>query len=271
MNLLQTIVTDLSEEREPDIKEVKDSEVTKVILLLKKMKQTNQELYQKQLALEVKEQEARFKMLQEQINPHFLHNTLDNIYCIAQIEEIEPIIVLTKNLSNMMRYSLSEKQTFVELNEELEHVKTYLNILNIRYENKFHLNVEISPELLHAKVIKLMLQPLVENSCIHGILPKSNTFGTIQIKAVKKENDLIIYVQDDGVGIAQDTIDKINMCFREDAKSIRIPQGKGFGIALINVHDRIRLINGEGYGLSISGTELSGCCIEIRQKLMFFE
>lgn len=269
IRLLRKITLEISEDRAVTAESAKNSEVTEVIELLKQMKSRIQELNARQYILEVREQEAQLQMLQAQINPHFLHNTLDNIYCIAQIEEIEPIICLTRNLSNMMRYSVNNKQMFASLKEEMEHVRCYVEILNVRFENGITLHFDVPEELKKARVIKLLLQPLVENSCVHGILPKKGRSGNIWVRAVKQEETLFLYVEDDGKGMDRNIQDRLNDVLQKKVKSVRTPKNEGFGIALVNVNDRIRLLDGENYGLKVEERGEGGCKMVIMHKLFF--
>lgn len=268
---LRKIATEISEDKEITGESAKSSEVSQVIDLLKQMKARIQELNARQYILEVREQEAQLQMLQAQINPHFLHNTLDNIYCIAQIEEIEPIISLTRDLSQMMRYSVNNRQMFSTLRDEIQHVECYVGILNIRFENAIVLHQNIPEELMNARVIKLMLQPLVENACVHGILPRKNRWGNIWLSAFRKGGELIISVEDDGNGIAQELAERINSVLQKKVKSARTPKNKGFGIALVNVNDRIRLVDGDDYGLLVRKREEGGCIVLVRQRYASIE
>lgn len=267
IQLLRKITSEISEDKAVTVEIAQTSEVSEVIHLLKKMKARIQELNAKQYILEVREKEAQLQMLQAQINPHFLHNTLDNIYCIAQIEEIEPIICLTKNLSNMMRYSVNNREMFVTLKEEMDHVRCYVEILNVRFEDAIALHFQVPEELCNARVIKLFLQPLVENACIHGILPKKERSGNIWIQAEQQGQELFIYVEDDGKGMDSKIQNRLNDVLQKKVKSIETPKIEGFGIALVNVNDRIRLLDGEDYGIRIEERKEGGCRIVIRHKL----
>lgn len=267
IRLLRKIASEISEDRTVTSESIRNSEVTEVIELLKQMKSRIQELNARQYILEVREQEAQLQMLQAQINPHFLHNTLDNIYCIAQIEEIEPIICLTRNLSKMMRYSVNNQQMFVSLKEEIEHVQSYVEILNVRFEDAIALHIEVPEELKKARVIKLLLQPLVENSCLHGILPQKERSGNVWIRAEKQGNILLISVEDDGKGMDAGIRNRLNDVLQKKVKSIRTPKNEGFGIALVNVNDRIRLLDGENFGIRVEERAEGGCRVVILQKL----
>ncbi|MDY3997589.1 MAG: histidine kinase [Blautia sp.] len=266
IELLKEMVNEIGEDDRTYLEEVSKDEVGEVRVLLNGMKKKIQDLNAKQYILEVREREAEIRMLQSQINPHFLHNTLDNIYCIAQIEEIEPIEILTRNLSEMMRYSVNNKNMYARLGDELNHVKAYVEIINIRYENCILLDIQISQELLNAGVVKLLLQPLVENACVHGILPKSDQKGWIALKAFHEDNTLEIRVEDNGVGISEEIREQLNCIMQHRVSSVRTPKNKGFGIALVNVNDRIHLLDGWEYGIRIEDRLEGGACVVVTQK-----
>lgn len=260
------MVNEIGKDDKTYLEEASGDEVGEVRALLNSMKKKIQDLNAKQYILEVREREAEIRMLQSQINPHFLHNTLDNIYCIAQIEDIEPIEILTKSLSEMMRYSVNNKNMYATLAEEMHHVKAYVKIINIRYEDSIQLVFEIPEELQKACVVKLLLQPLVENACVHGILPKPEQRGNIWVKALREEDKLELRVEDDGVGVTEELCESLNKVMQEKVRSIRTPKNKGFGIALVNVNDRIRLLDGMEYGIRMEKRPEGGTCVIVTQK-----
>ena len=266
IELLKNMVNEIGKDDKTYLDEASGDEVGEVRALLNSMKKKIQDLNAKQYILEVREREAEIRMLQSQINPHFLHNTLDNIYCIAQIEDIEPIEILTKSLSEMMRYSVNNKNMYATLAEEMHHVKAYVKIINIRYEDSIQLVFEISEELQKACVVKLLLQPLVENACVHGILPKPEQRGNIWVKALREEDKLELRVEDDGVGVTEELCESLNKVMQEKVRSIRTPKNKGFGIALVNVNDRIRLLDGMEYGIRMEKRPEGGTCVIVTQK-----
>lgn len=266
IELLKKMVNEIGKDDKTYLEEASKDEVGEVRALLNSMKKKIQDLNARQYILEVREREAEIRMLQSQINPHFLHNTLDNIYCIAQIEEIEPIEILTKSLSEMMRYSVNNKTMYASLQDEINHVKAYIEIINIRYEDSIHLTFDIPEELKKACVVKLLLQPLAENACIHGILPKPDQKGNLHIKALQQDDNLIIRVEDDGIGITAERCAYLNKVMQEKVRSIRTPQNKGFGIALVNVNDRIRLLDGTEYGIQMEKRPEGGTCVIVAQK-----
>ena len=266
IELLKEMVNEIGEDDKTYLEEASGDEVGEVRALLNGMKKKIQDLNAKQYILEVREREAEIRMLQSQINPHFLHNTLDNIYCIAQIEEIEPIEILTRNLSEMMRYSVNNKNMYACLGDELNHVKAYVEIINIRYENCIQLDIQIPPTLLNAGVVKLLLQPLVENACVHGILPKPDQKGKVSLKAFREGDTLEIRVEDDGVGISEEIRGQLNSTMQHRVSSVRTPKNNGFGIALVNVNDRIHLLDGWEYGIHMEDCAGKGACVVVTQK-----
>ena len=266
IELLKNMVNEIGKDDKTYLKEISGDEVGEVRALLNSMKKRIHDLNANQYILEVREREAEIRMLQSQINPHFLHNTLDNIYCIAQIEDIEPIEILTKSLSEMMRYSVNNKNMYATLTEEMNHVKAYVEIINIRYEDCICLKFEVKEELQKTCVVKLLLQPLVENACIHGILQKPEQRGNIWIKVQQEETRLEIRVEDDGVGVTEEFCESLNKIMQEKVRSIRTPKNNGFGIALVNVNDRIRLLDGTEYGIRMVKRPEGGTCVIVTQK-----
>jgi Predicted signal transduction protein with a C-terminal ATPase domain len=182
------------------------------------------------------------KALQHQINPHFLYNTLDSIIWLAEIKD-DSIVPMTEALSKLFRISLSRGHEMIPLKDELEHVRNYLFIQSMRYLNKFDYKIEVPENLLECKTIKLILQPLVENSIYHGIKNKT-TKGNILIRAYKKINCLIITITDDGIGMDEETCKKILAPSADE----RPASGSGFGVR--NVDERIKLYFGKVYGVS---------------------
>ena len=141
IQVLNKMIHTMEEDDDTYLDVVGDDEAGQIGERFNQMKKKIQELNAKKYLSELNEKEARLSMLQAQINPHFLHNTLDNIYCIAQIEEIEPIVKLTRDLSEMMRYSVNCKETFSTLKKELDHVRAYVDIINVRYDDSIDYKV----------------------------------------------------------------------------------------------------------------------------------
>jgi two-component system, sensor histidine kinase YesM len=224
--------------------------------LVKKQDETIQELKrERDFVAEVQKQKrkAELKALQAQINPHFLYNTLNAITWQAADKGEEEISILSSSLGRFFRISLSKGEEVISLREEIEHVTSYLEIQSIRYGEKLNYDVEADSSLMEYKVLKLILQPLAENSIYHGIKEKTQA-GWIHIRAqlihVDEGNDrLQISVWDNGLGIAYDMLKKINYSLANGETN----SADGYGI--FNVNERIRLYYGEQYGLLYESEE----------------
>lgn len=191
-------------------------------------------------------------LLQQQVNPHFLYNTLDNICALAELDEKENLINLVMNLSTFYRTSLCKGKFLITLKEELSLTEAYLHIMEIRYYHKFTYEIECPESLLNYTCIKLLLQPLIENSIYHGI--KEITYpGIIKIKVFEQNEQLIIIVSDNGKGFEENDIQK----FKGDQHH--------FGIWSIN--QRIQLYFGKKYGLVIEHGVPCGCTVTISLPL----
>ncbi len=153
------------------------------------------------------QQEIEMKSLQMQINPHFLYNTLDTINWIARMNGVDQIGDLTYSLGSLMRYSLSKKD-FATIDEELKNLKDYVEIQNVRYGDRMTVSYEVDPELLDTYIPKLLLQPILENAIIHGVEDKIEP-AQIQICVYHEEENLYMIVEDDGVGMSQEAIERL--------------------------------------------------------------
>ncbi len=264
---IKSMIREVTLDNDTYLDDTSNDEFGEISKMINSMKTKIKDLSEEQMLLQVKTTEARLQVLQSQINPHFLYNTLYNIYCIAQIEEVHPITILAKNLSEMLRYSINTEQMFVTLDEEIKYVQAYLEIINVRYENSIELVIDIPEDLRKCIVFRLLLQPLVENACIHGILPSEMQRGNIYITAVRKEDDIFIKVVNSGNNLSDEEIEGLNSRIRLcSMKQKGTTNGNGTGIALCNVNERVRLFYGEKYGLEISRVNHFGTCVKIHQK-----
>lgn len=191
------------------------------------------------------------KALQYQINPHFMFNTL-NLISVCAAREFGPqheVVTLITQLSSILRYSLNTDSNLVPLKEELDYCTIYLKILRKRHRDMFQIQYEIDPKTLSNNVLRLSLQPLIENSIYHGIQPRGA--GTITIGS-REENGLFkIWVQDDGVGMSAEKLAEINTRIHEE--TVRSEH-----IGIINVHRRIQLLFGEEYGVTLTTVDGGG-------------
>ena len=213
----------------------------------------------------VAEQESKrkseFDALQSQINPHFLHNTLDSISWTAirlTGGKNKASVMLTK-LAQILRYSLDDVDTLVPLRKELENTRIYLELQELRYNNCFCVEWDIEETILDIHVIKIILQPIVENAIQHGIKPLGKA-GLIHISAKPQGSFLQISIRDNGVGIPAERLSAIQNALQSDM----IKQNEGIGI--VNVHQRIQLFYGKEYGVSISSE--NGTCVTMNLPLL---
>ncbi|MCD9025875.1 sensor histidine kinase [Cohnella silvisoli] len=207
----------------------------------------------------IHEQEAKRKseleVLQSQIHPHFLYNTLNSVVRLAGTGKNEDVITMITSLSRFFRISLSKGEHFISVADELEHIRNYLIIQKMRYKNKFEYAIEADEEALRCRTLKLVLQPLVENAIYHGIEPSADE-GFITISARVLEGKLCLQVKDDGLGISPDKL--------KDLLTDPPAQHEGgTGIGLRNVHERIRLNYGEEYGLQIESEREEGTTVSV--------
>lgn len=207
--------------------------------------------------------DAQMKSLEARINSHFLFNTLESINSMAEIDENEDIATMSLALGNMFRYAIKTPSEIVTLQDEINHVKDYVSIQAIRFSNKFTLTLDIPDELYQQKVLKLILQPLVENSFYHG-LNYCTAGDNITIQAKRDSMILYITVSDNGQGMTQEVLDELRAKLSEEASFTELGHRNKQGIGLKNIHSRIELYYGRGYGLSITSTPGEGTSITIK-------
>lgn len=203
--------------------------------------------------------EAEFQVLQEQIKPHFLYNTLGTINWMAIEYGASEIVEVVTALTNLFRISLSKGKEYIPVSSEIQHVRNYLIIQKVRYEDKFRYEINLEEELSGYMVLKLILQPLVENSIYHGI-KESEKSGKISVIAKKEEEKLVFLVQDDGVGMTQAKVQQINAMFASGEKTV--------GYGLFNINQRLKYTFGEEYGLRIESEPGKGTTVFVYHPLM---
>ncbi|MDQ0063268.1 cache domain-containing sensor histidine kinase [Paenibacillus harenae] len=198
---------------------------------------------------------SELQLLQAQINPHFLYNTLDSIVWMAETKKHEEVVEMTSALAKLFRAGITKEQELVPIRIELEHITNYLLIQKMRYSSKLDYRLEISDSILGCKTLKILLQPFVENAIYHGIrnMPGS---GTIVIRGMETQDGIVFEVEDDGLGMTEEQLEKI----------WEAPDGewKNGGIGIRNVNERIRLYFGQAYGISIRSELAEGTCVTIR-------
>lgn len=216
--------------------------------MIKRIGNLVDDVKKEQLNLRVTE----LKLLQAQINPHFLYNTLDTIVWLAESGEKEKVTEMVTALSNFFRATLSKGQDFITIKEEESHVESYLQIQRLRYQDILEYEINIPAELYPYKIIKLTLQPIVENALYHGIKNKRG-MGKITVSGQLVNGIIFLSVHDNGLGMKPDRLKAVRSLIDQDGGASVDPEnGSGFGLA--NVNARIRLNYGPEYGLRIEST-----------------
>ena len=206
--------------------------------------------------------DAQMKALEARINSHFLFNTLESINSMAEIAEHEEISTMSLALGNMFRYAVKTKGELVTLRQELEHVNDYVSIQKIRFDNRFRLDIDIPENLYGQQVLKLILQPLIENSLTHG-LNYCSIGDLISISACIADHNLLIRVSDNGSGIPRDELNRLRDNLRSEASFTELGVREKQSIGLKNIQSRIELYYGKGYGLTIYSEEGRGTDIDL--------
>jgi len=211
----------------------------------------------------IKEQEnlkkAELRALQAQINPHFLYNTLDTIIWMAESKKTDQIIEIVSALSNFFRISLSKGMDWITIGEEVERIRSYLTIQKMRYQDILDFKIEVDQDVAENTILKLVLQPLVENALYHGIKNKRQG-GTISVRARRKgEDEILLEVEDDGIGFTPEKLTQVRSELEDDSGDFKLESGFGIG----NVNKRIRLYYGKPYGLTIQSEYTTGTCVTL--------
>ena len=216
------------------------------------------ELMEKRLEDEKQKQDLEYKMLQSQINPHFLYNTLESITWMVEAQENEGAVRMISELAKLLRVSLSRGKTIISIKDELQHSRSYMNIQLARYKERFKTEFRIEKEIENYCIVKLVIQPILENAIYYGVgNMDEDEDGRIIVSGEKKEEDILITIEDNGMGMPEEVLEKI---LTDNSK---VPK-HGSGVGVINVHSRIRLMFGEKYGLSIESEPDEGTRVTIR-------
>ena len=188
--------------------------------------------------------QAEFRALQAQINPHFLYNTLETMAGIAEMEDCPQVSQLSYSLSRIFRYSLNTKEAFSTVAKEIEHLKNYTYIMNVRMNNEVEYIYDIDPAARYVSMPRLSLQPLVENALNHGLKNKAGS-KVVQIIGKLEDDNLILSVADNGVGMDAEAMNR--SLERNESRHA----ASGNSIGLHNINSRLKLLHGEQYGLKI--------------------
>lgn len=219
------------------------------------MVSTMRHLMEDVIQQEEEKRRSELDVLQSQINPHFLYNTLDSVVWMTENGRTQEAVVMLTALARFFRISLSKGSNIIPIGDELEHAKNYLTIQKMRYKNKFSVDISAEPGIEKLYTIKLIVQPILENAIYHG-MEYADGDGEIHIRAFREGENAVIEVEDNGPGMSDETVQQL-------LKPGRCSKAKGSGIGLRNVHQRIRLTFGAAYGLSIRSEPDNGTVVRI--------
>lgn len=219
------------------------SEVGRIGQKFKEMVNTNLELSEHLMAVKLNEREAELLLLQSQINPHFLYNTLDSLYFVAIMHGDDQMAEMVEALSDNFKLALNNGNKYIKVADSVKWMQGYMKLQNMRYNNRFELFVDISREILQRETITFIFQPFIENAMYHGLEPKIGK-GKISLRGWQEQNDMIFTIKDDGVGI-------------DDMSRLE----NGYGVR--NVIERIKLNYGEKYGVTFESSPGKGTKVTI--------
>ena len=219
------------------------SEVGRIGQKFKEMVNTNLELSEHLMAVKLNEREAELLLLQSQINPHFLYNTLDSLYFVAIMHGDDQMAEMVEALSDNFKLALNNGNKYIKVADSVKWMQGYMKLQNMRYNNRFELFVDISREILQRETITFIFQPFIENAMYHGLEPKIGK-GKISLRGWQEQNDMIFTIEDDGVGI-------------DDMSRLE----NGYGVR--NVIERIKLNYGEKYGVTFESSPGKGTKVTV--------
>lgn len=244
-----------------DIKSYK--EFNHLANVLNKMIVELKEMIRKNYIVNIEKREAELKTLHAQINPHFLYNTLNSINYYAQVYQAQEIMDMTYALADIFRYSIKDISELVMIKDELMHVDNYLFLQNVRYNNEIKIIKKLDEDILECKIIRFILQPLVENSIYHGFEDKEDD-KVIEIVIQSNSEQIVIMVIDNGKGMKDEQLNKLKEMINADDFSHKnhyiIERGS---IGIRNVNQRIKLIFGSEYGVEIQSKVNEGTCVKV--------
>lgn len=221
-------------------------------------------------SLKKNKRQAQYLALQNQINPHFLYNTLESIRSEALIAKLDIVADMTETLARFFRYTISKVENFVTVEEELENCLMYFSIQQYRFGSRLSLEIVCDPtekeEIYRCRLPKLTLQPILENSIVHGTESKIGT-GHLVIRLERTQDSLLICISDDGIGMDEEDLERLNGLLEKSTLASGQEGKKQGGIALANVNNRIHMLFGEAYGLQIYSLLGKGTDVEIRLPL----
>lgn len=209
---------------------------------------------------EKQKRQLEVRVLQAQINPHFIRNTLNTVRWMAELKKASGISRAITSFIKLMDYSFRDRNDLVTVETEILYLHEYIYLQRLRYQNRFQVEIQVEEHLKSVQVLRLLLQPIVENSILHGLEEKKG-FGTLEIRFHREEDMLLIDVRDDGVGMTEAKMEEVF------AGTVHRAKG-GSHIGVTNVLERIKLHYGESYGLTIFSVPDEGTLVQLRLPLL---
>lgn len=223
-----------------EIEVYSDNEIGSLTRSFNVMTQKIQDLMAQNIQEQEQKRKIELKALQSQINPHFLYNTLDSIIWMAEGKKNEEVVLMTASLARLLRQSISIENELVTIGQEIEYVRSYLTIQKMRYKDKLEFEINVDPRITHAQIIRLVLQPIVENAIYHGLKYKESK-GMLKVHGYELGERIIIDITDDGVGMDEETLKHIY-----DKHKVNYHSN---GVGVYNVQQRLVLYYGKEYGI----------------------
>ena len=232
-----------------DIEVISDNEIGSLTRSFNVMTHRIRELMEQNVKEQEQKRKIELKALQSQINPHFLYNTLDSIIWMAEGKKNEEVVIMTASLARLLRQSISNEDEVVPIANEVEYARGYLTIQKMRYKDKLEFQIEVEPSILHIPLIKLVLQPIIENAIYHGLKYKESK-GLLIVKGFMKDGNAVLQVIDDGVGMDEETLAHIY-----DRHKVNYHSN---GVGVYNVQKRLKLYYGDDYGITYESKKGEG-------------
>ena len=213
-----------------------------------------QELMKQNIYEQQQKRKSELKALQSQINPHFLYNTLDSIIWMAEGKKNEEVVVMTASLARLLRQSISNEEEQVSIGQEVEYARSYLTIQKMRYKDKLEFQIQVDAQIMRVPIIKLVLQPLIENAIYHGLKYKEGK-GLLIVRGYREGENAVLQIKDNGAGMDEQTLSHI---FEKHKVNYR-----SNGVGVYNVQKRLQLYYGMDYGITYSSKQGEGTTASI--------
>lgn len=223
------------------------------------------ELMEQNIHEQEMKRKSDLKALQAQINPHFLYNTLDSIIWMGEMQQYHEVVQMTSALSKLFRISISKGHELIPITEEIAHVQSYLTIQEMRYKDKFRYMIDVDPDIHDFIILKITLQPLVENAIYHGIKEVDHQ-GFITITGRRVEEEILFEVTDNGKGMTKQELDKLVQSVTSEDANSDMQSSQGMGVR--NVHERLKIYFGREYGLSFASSPGKGTTVSVRLPVL---